>query len=101
MVPIAEFGRDGTPFRAIVDAPDDRFDRTTVFSPRPRATNVRRRDRRLKFRPLRVCQDLHHLSTPTTKSIRCAVVAASQEMRTGPRRRASQMTAAYYVYLAA
>src|SRR3954447_12579451 len=84
MVPIAEFGRDRTPFRAIVDAPDDRFDRTTVFSPRPRATNVRRRDRRLKFRPLRVCQDLHHLSTPTTKSIRCAVVAASQEMRTGP-----------------
>src|SRR3954462_13552087 len=40
MVPIAEFGRDRTPFRAIVDAPDDRFDRATVFSPRSCATNV-------------------------------------------------------------
>src|SRR3954470_10086601 len=84
MVPIAEFGRDRTPFRAIVDAPDDRLDRTTVFSPRPRATNVRRRDRRLKFRPLRVCHDSHHLAPTTTKPIRCPVVAASQQMRTGP-----------------
>src|SRR3954468_19021125 len=84
MVPIAEFGRDRTPFRAIVDAPNDRFDRATVFSPRSCATNVGRRDRRLKFRPLRVRKNLHRLSTPTIKPISCAVVAASQEMRTDP-----------------
>src|SRR3954449_11849411 len=85
MVPIAEFGRDRTPFRAIIYPPDDRFDGTTVFSPRPCATDAGRRDRRLEFRPLRVRQNLHRLSTPTIKPISCAVVAASQEMRTDPR----------------
>src|SRR4051794_37711130 len=85
MVPIAKFRWDRTPFRAIVDPPDDRFDSTTVFSPRPCTTDVGRRDRRLEFRPLRARQNLHRLSTPTIKQISCAVAAASHEMRTDPR----------------
>src|SRR4051794_12363739 len=77
MVPIAEFGRDRTPFRAIIYPPDDRFDGTTVFSPRPCATNVSRRDRRLEFRPLRVRQNLHRLSTPTIKRTSCGETACA------------------------
>src|SRR5690349_14759904 len=86
MVPIAISGRAATPFSAIVFTPDDRFHRPSIFQPWPCATNVGRRDRRLDFRPLRVRQNLHRLSTPTLKPISCTVVAASQEMRTGPSR---------------
>src|SRR3954454_24883939 len=85
MMPIAEFGRDRTPFRAIVDAPDDRFDRATLLSPRPCTTDLGSRNRRLEFRPLRVRQNLHRLSSPTSKPISPPVAAASHQMRTDPR----------------
>jgi len=84
MVAIAKFGRDRTPFHAIVDPPNNRFDRPAVLSPRPCATNVGAPRPPSQICPLRVRQNLHRLSTPTIKPISCTVAAASPEMRTDP-----------------
>src|SRR5260370_12637447 len=45
VMPVAELRGDRTPFGAVVEPPDDRFDRAPILGAWTRATNVRRCDR--------------------------------------------------------
>src|SRR5712664_598496 len=83
---VAQLRGDRTPFCAVVEPPDDRFDRAPILGAWTRAANVRRCDRGFKFRQLGIRKDRHLVSPPMPNEIRRVVISASHEMRTGPRR---------------
>jgi hypothetical protein len=84
VMPVAKFGRDRSPFGAIVQPPDDRLDRAPILAAWTGTTNVGRSNRCFEFRPLGIRQNTRCLSPPRHNHIRGFVTKASQEMRTDP-----------------
>ncbi len=67
-MPVTQFGWNRTPLRTVVEPPDDRLDRATIFRPWPSPTDPSSRNRCFELRPLGISQNLHRLCTPTSKN---------------------------------